>query len=117
MNRRSFFKMSFSGSTMVAIPIALTSAQAARIPVIYGDGMHDDAEGLQAALDGRDFVCAGGSVVLRGPHQVVDGCRYYISKTLVGSSNTHATTARKFCLSATYADARLLVGNATGDAL
>ena len=117
MNRRSFFKMSFSGSTIVATPIALTSAQAGRIPVIYGDGMHDDAEGLQAALEGRDFVCAGGGVVLRGPHEVLDDSRYYISKTLGGRSNTHATTARKFYLSATYADARLLVGNATGDTL
>lgn len=29
------------------------------IPVIRGDGIHDDAEGILAAIAGRPFVCDG----------------------------------------------------------
>lgn len=42
------------GATLFADPKLIVS----RIPVIHGDGVHDDYEGLQALLDGKPVAKA-----------------------------------------------------------
>lgn len=48
MNRRSFFKLTAGAAIASALPLPGVAA-----PIIYGDGIHDDTEALQALLDGK----------------------------------------------------------------
>lgn len=66
MDRRNFLKLAFVGAAIAATPIALKEALASRLPMIYGDGEHDDWEGLQAALDGKQFIAREACVVKQG---------------------------------------------------
>lgn len=55
MNRRDMLK------GLATLPLLAVSLKAAaRVPVIYGDGVHDDTEGLAAWLNGRPVVWADG---------------------------------------------------------
>lgn len=48
MNRRAFFKLTAGAAIASALPLPGATA-----PIIYGDGVHDDTEALQALLDGK----------------------------------------------------------------
>jgi hypothetical protein len=82
MNRRSFLRVAFTATAVTAVPVTLAAALETRIPVIYGDGKHDDWEGLQAALDGREFACRDGCVRAHGRNVSIIGGTYRISKPL-----------------------------------
>ena len=52
VNRRSFFKLLAGGAVVAAMPsLALNHAN---VPIIWGDGKHDDAAGLQSLIDGKE---------------------------------------------------------------
>jgi len=52
MKRRSFFKLLAGGAVVAAMPsLALNLSN---IPTIWADGKHDDSEGLQALIDGKE---------------------------------------------------------------
>jgi hypothetical protein len=55
MNRRDFLK-TMAGAAGVVIAPGIVSRAAAwvTVPTIYGDGIHDDAPGLQALIDGKE---------------------------------------------------------------
>ena len=82
VNRRGFLKIAFGAAAVTAIPVVLTRALERRLPVIYGDGVHDDTEGLQAALDGREFICRDSCVTVYGTDVFMHGGNYRISQTL-----------------------------------
>ncbi len=61
-DRRTFLK----GLLAVGAGATIVPADsAASIPRIVGDGVHDDAPGLQAAIDGKLFMVDGQCVALR----------------------------------------------------
>lgn len=52
MKRRSFFKLLAGGAVVAAMPsLALNLSN---IPIIWGDGKHDDSAGLQALIYGKE---------------------------------------------------------------
>ncbi len=55
LSRRSFLRGLVAVSAAAIVP-ALPVHEA--WPRIVGDGVHDDADGLQAAIDGKPFTCA-----------------------------------------------------------
>lgn len=78
-SRRSFLKGLLTvAAVSVAAPAALLNND---IPRIVGDGLHDDTLGLQAALDGKPFICEG-QMVFGGDRVEITGGRFRISKTL-----------------------------------
>jgi hypothetical protein len=60
VSRRSFL----GGALALTAAAQLPSALYASVPLIYGDGVHDDTAGLQAALDGKPFKVVGKGVYI-----------------------------------------------------
>lgn len=83
MNRRDFFKVTFATGVAAAVPAIL----AERLPEIVGDGVHDDTAGLQAALNGRDFIAHNGCVRVEGGMCYLNGGLYRLTKTLEVGEN------------------------------
>ena len=93
MNRRGFLKVVFSAAAASAVPIALNKALRSPTPVIYGDGIHDDTAGLQAAFNGQDFVCHKDLVSVSGDTVHLSGGTFLISKTIeVGGTRSLRAT-------------------------
>ena len=63
ISRRSFFRLAVGAAAVVAVPIPL--GDVARIPVLYGDGVHDDAEGLNALIRGEEVSFADPAMASR----------------------------------------------------
>jgi hypothetical protein len=77
---RRFF---LGGALAVAGASSLPSRLLAAAPVIYGDGIHDDTAGLQAALAGRPFqVAKNGLVFRRGGTLFLSQGNFKLSDTL-----------------------------------
>lgn len=77
LSRRGFLKVLFAAGIATAIPVSLDKAIG--LPIIMGDGVHDDTAGLNAALSGKPFVAhddcvrvAGGVVTLMGHYRITD---------------------------------------------
>lgn len=82
MNRRDFLRVTFGAAGVAAAPVVLTKALEKRVPVIYGDGIHDDTEGLQAALSGREFIARNECVwIENGAVRLANG-RFILTETL-----------------------------------
>jgi hypothetical protein len=56
-NRRDFIKGATATLAVAAVLPASAFAQS-EVPIIYGDGIHDDAPGLQALIDGKPYRVA-----------------------------------------------------------
>lgn len=82
MDRRNFLKIAFTAAAVTAVPVALTKALEQTLPVIYADGAHDDWAGLQAAIDGRDFICASECVQVFMNRVSLFRGHFLISRTL-----------------------------------
>lgn len=82
-SRRSFLRGALIVAAASVLP-AQAIAFVAPVPVIVGDGIHDDWAGLQAAFDGNPFRCEKDFVRV-GAHDAihVDGGHFYISDTLL----------------------------------
>lgn len=65
MNRRTFLRGLL---TVTAVSIAPVTLGDSGIPRIVGDGIHDDAAGIQAAIDGLPFEANG--LVVRGQNEI-----------------------------------------------
>lgn len=81
LNRRSFL-----GGMIAAFGVASLPAIASTVPVpvIYGDCIHDDTDGLQALFDGKPFRVAGSAetmAVRRRGYIQLEGT-FKISRTL-----------------------------------
>lgn len=63
VSRRSFL----GGALMIAaaslVPVAAFTNP---VPILWGDGEHDDAPALQALIDGKPFEVAGSGFIARG---------------------------------------------------
>lgn len=80
LSRRSFLKITGVGLAAIAAPIAFSKI--GRLPVIIGDGVHDDTKGLQAAMDGKPFVCESGLVTSTNGTIELRGGEYLITSPL-----------------------------------
>jgi hypothetical protein len=54
--RRGFLKFLGAGAAIAAMPISLAEAAAEKLPLIMGDGIHNDLPGFIAAMQGLPFV-------------------------------------------------------------
>src|SRR5690242_8948130 len=83
ISRRTFFGGAIALAAASALPL---SAFAEPVPLICGDGVHDDTAGLQALLDGKPFRVASGApnVVYRntGGDVYITGGTYRITEAL-----------------------------------
>lgn len=84
MDRRAFLRGAGVAALAATLPVP---ALGGSIPIIYGDGIHDDTAGFQAALDGRRFYSFGNKVRrIRGIVVVNGGTYRHPSPLLLGSS-------------------------------
>jgi len=94
MDRREFIEgigllAVMSGGGLVGVAIYRDYERAAgaarrrtkRVYVLYGDGIHDDTEALQAACDGEPFVWRG-RLYDREDDWLVSGGQFRLSRTL-----------------------------------
>jgi hypothetical protein len=77
ISRRSFLRGSL---TVAAIAVIQPTIALADVPTIYGDGIHDDASGLQALIDDQPFRVDGS--VVQASRGVIRGGEFAIGKTL-----------------------------------
>lgn len=82
MNRRGFLKIAFAAGAITAVPVTLTKSLERSAPVIYGDGVHDDTAGLQAAIYGDEFIARNECVSISGNIVHLAAGTYRVSKTL-----------------------------------
>ncbi len=61
MTRKEFMKK-FGFAVVAVSVVGLSSTKAEPIPILYGDGVHDDTEALQALFDGQKVRTADGSI-------------------------------------------------------
>lgn len=79
IDRRTFLRGLFTVAAVSIVP-AIPGVQQ-RAPRIVGDGVHDDAPGLQAALDGKPFECEGQIVRLPSALSITGG-NYHLGSTV-----------------------------------
>ena len=81
MNRRNFLRGLLVSAAAVAT-VAVGKVTNLFLPRIFGDGIHDDTAGLQAAINGEEFV-SDKVVLLYSPWRIYVGPgTYRISATL-----------------------------------
>lgn len=117
MNRRSFLKIAGAAGILTVTPISIASALAKKVPIIYGDGIHCDSDGLQAALNGKDFVCAKNLVVREGNKVHISHGRFLIEKTVTFDERTFGSFTNshiRWKPSVGYEDAPMFVFPHTG---
>lgn len=62
ISRRIFLKIGFAAGIATAVPVGISLLDGRPVlgehtlPIIMGDGIHDDTAGLQAALAGLPFI-------------------------------------------------------------
>lgn len=78
MKRRDFLRGVLSATVITTVP---PLALAASIPVIYADGIHDDADGLQALFDGKPVRVDGKDVIVT-EGRLCNG-RFRVSRTVI----------------------------------
>lgn len=64
MNRRTFIRYLAAGTAvaLAPVPLLLDDAIKQNLPIIYGDGVHDDTAGFHAAMSGKPFIARNGCV-------------------------------------------------------
>ncbi|WP_404927159.1 hypothetical protein [Mesorhizobium sp. ORM16] len=78
VSRRSFLRGALA---IAAVAIAQPTLALASLPTIYGDGVRDDSDGLQALFDGRPFRVDG--VVVKAESGAIEGGLFAIRKAVV----------------------------------
>lgn len=90
LNRRQLFRFGAAATLTAAITPA---AAALVIPTLWGDGVHDDSDGLEAGLNGKPVHVAGRKLTIVEGHLV--GGIYTVSRTLnVGSVHLRIESAK-----------------------
>lgn len=87
--RRDFFKVMLAAGVATAVPALLAD----KLPVIYGDGIHDDTDGLQAAFDCKEFLCRNDCVRVFDGRMHLNGGLYVVSRTLIVRGDSDITLA------------------------
>lgn len=59
LSRRAFLGGALALTAAVAVPIPAFARETLALPVVYGDGVHDDTAGLQALFDGKPVIMQG----------------------------------------------------------
>ena len=85
MRRRGFL-----GSVLAAtaVPVKAIAVVLPALPVLYGDGRHDDTHALEVALNGGDVLWSDGRPV----GDVIDGKKFAISRTIDVACLTRSLT-------------------------
>jgi hypothetical protein len=94
VNRRGFLKIALAAGALAAVPISLQKAITQRLPIIYGDGVHDDTAGLQAAFDGKPFACERHCVRVLGDSIRLDYGDFVTSSPLVVGDRMQQVSVR-----------------------
>lgn len=88
MNRRNFIRHAVAASAAIALAPKILFAQPERY-ILYGDGVHDDTQTLQAWLDGKPVYDANGRLLgnylRRGTFRMTEGI------TFKNADNHHIT--------------------------
>ncbi len=93
MNRRQFLRVTFASGLVAATGIP---ALASNLPTIYGDGIKDDTDGLQALFDKKPFQIRNGLAEFSKTHVLLANCTLRTTRTVfVRDSNV---TLRDFTL-------------------
>lgn len=73
------------GAALFADPKMLVG----RIPMIWGDGVHDDWEGMQTLFDGKPVKLLSGDTFTPGPSPTLRGGSYLLSRPLKLVDKSH----------------------------
>lgn len=95
VDRRSFLRgaLSVAASSLI-IPSAGLAAQS--LPAIYGDGIHCDADGIEALSDGRSVdVIGDGFRIIQGVHPMLLNGRFLFRRPIT-ISNFHIERSHLF---------------------
>lgn len=86
MDRRSFIKSATSGLLLMAAPAIVRSESLMVLPrrklYLWGDGIHDDTEALQAFVDGKRVINLNKDVFMAWG-DTLEGGSFRVSKTIV----------------------------------
>lgn len=78
VSRRSFLRGALTVAAASLVPVSAAKALGLDdVPTLWGDGVHDDTEGLQALIDGKPFEIAGSGFIARDLNdafELRDGC-------------------------------------------
>ncbi len=79
LSRRSFLR-----GTLALAAVAATARYTFALPVIKGDGRHDDTDGLTALFNGEPFVTENEAIVdmVEDGSYIINRGTFYISRTL-----------------------------------
>ena len=84
MNRRNFLRGCLAVTALAIVQVPDLHAY----PILYGDGVHDDTEALQALLDLKPYVCEG-KLIEGQTRAVINGGVFKTSATLkIRNDNT-----------------------------
>lgn len=86
LTRRTLLRglLTVAAATVIPLPAGLIA------PRIVGDGIHDDWAGLQAAIEGKPFLCDGQAII--GPESVLlNGGTYRLTHSLRLGSGQRCT--------------------------
>lgn len=85
-------RRTFLGGFLSVLAVAATGVDAATVPMIYGDGVRDDAPGIQAMIDGKPFRVLGGeSAAFIAESGKLAGGTFRLSRGLIISQRTVVT--------------------------
>lgn len=81
VSRRSFLRGALTVGALSVLPAIPAFAE--RIPTLWGDGIHDDTQALQAFLDGKPVRVDGAFIAVRSGDGVrLSGGRFLVSDTI-----------------------------------
>lgn len=88
--------MVLAATIAIATPIELEKALEKQLPIIYGDFLHDDWEGLQAAMNGQEFVCDSGVAMVKDGICYIHQGFFKVSKTLHLTGNSQVVMTNTY---------------------
>lgn len=78
IHRRSFLKGVLTVAAASFVPV-----HSSALPILYGDGVHDDAPALNALFNNRPYHCSNVNIVQNtGTHTILENGRFLLGSTV-----------------------------------